>query len=133
LLFTLFDSDSTWFKPARSTDIGGQWLLKHSNLKRLVSTMSRYYEQILGIPFDKISRVNLTDIAKFASVQEILKLCQLVLYITVASENNAMVVQRLQQLPQQSQGVVMHCIEQVRSDYILRKCQLNTLLLYIDR
>ncbi|KAI8342368.1 hypothetical protein BC941DRAFT_139111 [Chlamydoabsidia padenii] len=115
LLEVLSEIDSTWFKPIPSADVGDQWLLKHSNLKRLITMISRYYEQVLGIPFDKLPQVDLTDIAKFANVQELFKLCQLVLYITVASENNALAVRRLQQLPQQSQGVVMHCIEQIDS------------------
>lgn len=75
--------------------------------------VSRYYEEVLGIPFDKMPQVDLTEIAKFSNVREIFKLCQLVLFITVERENNAMVVQRLQMLTEQSQAVVMHYIEEV--------------------
>ncbi|ORZ22414.1 hypothetical protein BCR42DRAFT_167981 [Absidia repens] len=75
--------------------------------------MTRYYEEILRIPFDKMPQVNLNEIAKESNAQEIFKLCQLVLFITVERENNAVVVERLQRLTEQSQGVVMNYIEEV--------------------
>ncbi|KAI8339876.1 hypothetical protein BC941DRAFT_236285 [Chlamydoabsidia padenii] len=114
LLFeVLAEIDSVWFKLIRSADVGENWVLKINNLKKMYRMVSRYYEEVLGIPFDKMPQVDLTEIAKFSNVQEIYKLCQLVLFITVERENNAMVVQRLQRLTEQSQAVVMHYIEQV--------------------
>ncbi|CAO3592644.1 unnamed protein product [Absidia cylindrospora] len=77
--------------------------------------VSRYYEEVLGIPFDKMPKVSLTAIAKDSNIQEIFKLCQLVLFITVERENNAMVVERLQRLSEQSQRVVMDFIEQINA------------------
>ncbi|CAO3609837.1 unnamed protein product [Cunninghamella echinulata] len=58
-------------------------------------------------------QVSLQEIAKDSNVQEIFKLCQLVLFITVARENNEMIVERLQQLSEQSQRVVMFYIEEI--------------------
>ncbi|CAO3592643.1 unnamed protein product [Absidia cylindrospora] len=116
LLFeVLAEIDSVWFKLIRSADIGENWVLKVNNLKKMYHMVSRYYEEVLGIPFDKMPKVSLTAIAKDSNIQEIFKLCQLVLFITVERENNAMVVERLQRLSEQSQRVVMDFIEQINA------------------
>ncbi|CAO3594956.1 unnamed protein product [Absidia cylindrospora] len=113
LLFeVLAEIDSVWFKLIRSADVGENWVFKVTNFQN-AEMMTRYYEEILGIPFDKMPKVNLNEIAKESNAQEIFKLCQLVLFITVERENNAVVVERLQRLTEQSQGVVMNYIEEI--------------------
>ncbi|CAO3623301.1 unnamed protein product [Cunninghamella blakesleeana] len=114
LLFeVLAEIDSQWFKLIRSADIGENWVLKINNLKKMYRMISRYYEENLGIPFDRLPQVVLQEIAKDSNVEEIFKLCQLVLFITVARENNEMIVERLQKLTEQSQRVVMLHIEEI--------------------
>ncbi|ORX55699.1 hypothetical protein DM01DRAFT_1286015 [Hesseltinella vesiculosa] len=113
LFEVLAEIDPVWFKLIRSADVGENWVLKINNLKKMHRMISRYYEDILGIPFERMPHVDLTAIAKDANRQEIFKLCQLVLFITVTRDNNAMVVERLQGLSEQSQRVVMLFIEEV--------------------
>ncbi|KAI8070973.1 hypothetical protein BC940DRAFT_325455 [Gongronella butleri] len=114
LLFeVLAEIDPVWFKLIRTADLGENWVLKIANLKKMYRMIARYYDDILGVPFEKMPQVDLTAIAKDANRQEIFKLCQLVLFITVQRENNAAVVERLQSLSEQTQRVFMLYIEEI--------------------
>ncbi|KAI9286976.1 hypothetical protein BC943DRAFT_275454 [Umbelopsis sp. AD052] len=107
--------DAKWFKLIRSADLSDNWVLKFNNLKKLNKLVNRYYEEVLGQQdfTDKIPNINLTAIAKDADVDEILKLCQLVIVIAVLSENNSIYIEKMQSLSQSSQHALMVCIEQV--------------------
>ncbi|CAO3677548.1 unnamed protein product [Umbelopsis ramanniana] len=107
--------DAKWFKLIRSADLSDNWVLKFNNLKKLCKLVTRYYEEVLGQQdfTDKIPNINLTAIAKDADVDEILKLCQLVIVIAVLNDNNSIYIEKMQSLSQSSQHALMVCIEQV--------------------
>ncbi|CAO3632816.1 unnamed protein product [Mucor hiemalis] len=74
--------DNKYFKLIRSADIGGNWVLKNANLKKLYKIISRYFEDMLGQDFSRLPEVDIAAIAKDANEREILMLCKLVLYIS---------------------------------------------------
>ncbi|KAG2182391.1 hypothetical protein INT43_007321 [Umbelopsis isabellina] len=115
LFEVLANIDSTWFKLIRSADLSDNWVLKFNNLKKLYKLVTRYYEEVLGQQdfTSKIPQINLTAIAKDADVDEILKLCQLVIVIAVLNDNNSIYIEKMQSLSQSSQHALMVCIEQV--------------------
>ncbi|KAJ2964295.1 hypothetical protein NQZ79_g853 [Umbelopsis isabellina] len=115
LFEVLANIDSTWFKLIRSADLSDNWVLKFNNLKKLNKLVNRYYEEVLGQQdfTSKIPPINLTAIAKDADVDEILKLCQLVIVIAVLNDNNSIYIEKMQSLSQSSQHALMVCIEQV--------------------
>jgi len=109
----------------RSADLSDNWVLKFNNLKKLNKLVTRYYEEVLGQQefSDKIPSINLTAIAKDADVDEILKLCQLVIVIAVLNDNNSIYIEKMQSLSQSSQHALMVCIEQVRIAALSSSCK----------
>jgi hypothetical protein len=100
-------------------------VLKFNNLKKLNILVTRYYEEVLGQQefSEKIPSINLTAIAKDADVDEILKLCQLVIVIAVLNDNNSIYIEKMQSLSQSSQHALMVCIEQVRIAALSSSCK----------
>ena len=107
-------SDPKYFKLIRSADIGGNWVLKHANLKKLNKLISRYYEDMLGQDFSRLPLVDIAAIAKDADERQILWLCKLVLYISVHCTGCVKYIHVIQtQLLPQHQTYLMDAIEQV--------------------
>ncbi|KAI9209772.1 HOOK protein-domain-containing protein [Polychytrium aggregatum] len=111
LLDILMDIDSGWFKSIRAVEAGDNWVLKFNNLKKLHKLLLGYYEQILGQITTGLAAPNVTAIARDADVSETLKLVQLVLALAVQCENNQKYIARIQMLDQESQHILMLCIE----------------------
>lgn len=106
--------DNKYFKLIRSADIGGNWVLKNANLKKLYKIISRYFEDMLGQDFSRLPEVDIAAIAKDADEREILMLCKLVLYISVHCAGCAKYIHVIQtQLLPQHQTYLMDAIEQV--------------------
>ncbi|KAJ2623718.1 hypothetical protein GGI26_002165 [Coemansia sp. RSA 1358] len=108
-----FCSDRQWFKSIRSADIGDNWVLKLNNLKKLYKLVTRYYEEVLGYPASNLTEPNISAIAKDGNVDELLKLCQLILTLAVQCERNQVYIGKIMSLGEEDQRSLMVSIESV--------------------
>ncbi|EPB83281.1 hypothetical protein HMPREF1544_09981 [Mucor circinelloides 1006PhL] len=106
------DIDSKWFKSIRSADVGDNWVLKHNNLKKLYKVVSRYYEEILGIPFSNFPEVDLNAIAKDADTRAIVQLCKYILTSAVVGPNNSKYIPEIQLMSESDQKHLKAIIEE---------------------
>ncbi|KAI9504693.1 hypothetical protein BX070DRAFT_189654, partial [Coemansia spiralis] len=105
--------DRQWFKSIRSADIGDNWVLKLNNLKKLYKLVTRYYEEVLGYPASNLTEPNISAIAKDGNVDELLKLCQLILTLAVQCERNQVYIGKIMSLGEEDQRSLMVSIESV--------------------
>ncbi|KAG0228858.1 hypothetical protein BGW41_003253 [Actinomortierella wolfii] len=106
------DVDAKWFKSIRSADMGDNWVHKYNNLKKLYKLVTRYIEERLGQTVASLEPPNLNAIAKDGDIVETLKLCALLIAVTVQCERNTIYIQRIQTLPQETQAALMFSLEQ---------------------
>ncbi|KAF1804766.1 hypothetical protein FB192DRAFT_1420299 [Mucor lusitanicus] len=106
------DIDSKWFKSIRSADVGDNWVLKHNNLKKLCKLVSRYYEEVLGIPFSNFPEIDIAAIAKDADTRVIVQLCKYILTSAVVGPNNTKYIPEIQLMSESDQKHVKAIIEE---------------------
>lgn len=93
--------------------MGDNWVLKHNNLKKLYKVVSRYYEEILGIPFSNFPEVDLNAIAKDADTRAIVQLCKYILTSAVVGPNNSKYIPEIQLMSESDQKHLKAIIEEV--------------------
>ncbi|CAG8443306.1 7674_t:CDS:10 [Acaulospora colombiana] len=105
LISMLCDIDQNWFKLVTHVPENRKenWFVKYDKLKRLYTLLTRYYEEILGLPAKNIESPNLKVIAKDEDFDEIVKLYSLVLTLAIRSSNNVIYIEKIQSLSQKSQ------------------------------
>ncbi|KAG0262173.1 hypothetical protein DFQ27_002507 [Actinomortierella ambigua] len=106
------DIDAKWFKLIRSADMGDNWVTKYNNLQKLYKLVTRYLVERLGQSLANLEPPNLNAIAKDGDTLETLKLCALLIAVAVQCERNAVYIQHIQALPQQTQVALMFSLEQ---------------------
>ncbi|RKP05966.1 HOOK-domain-containing protein, partial [Thamnocephalis sphaerospora] len=111
----LFDIDPKWFKMSKPTDSGDNWVLKFNNLKKIYKVLTRYYEEVFGFNAGDLDTPNLNAVAKDNDVDELVKLCQLIIAIAVQCERNQVYIEKIQALSNTAQHSLMVAIEQVMS------------------
>ncbi|KAJ1979913.1 hypothetical protein H4R34_002655 [Dimargaris verticillata] len=110
--------DPKRFKLLQTADIGDNWVLKVNNLKKLHKMITHYYDDVLNQPIHKLDPVHLNLIAREGDTKELLKLCQLVLFLAVQSENNHQYVSQIQTLGPKAQHAIMILIETMQSQLV---------------
>ncbi|KAJ1966862.1 hypothetical protein H4R35_006878, partial [Dimargaris xerosporica] len=110
--------DPKRFKLLQTADIGDNWVLKVNNLKKLHKMITHYYDDVLNQPIQKLDPVHLNLIAREGDTKELLKLCQLVLFLAVQSENNHQYVSQIQTLGPKAQHAIMVLIETMQSQLV---------------
>ncbi|KAJ1964265.1 hypothetical protein GGI12_001534 [Dipsacomyces acuminosporus] len=105
--------DRQWFKSIRSMDIGDNWILNYNNLKKLYRLVTQYYEEVLGYPATHLEEPNLSAIAKNDDIDELLKLCHLILTLAVQCEKNQVYIGKIMSLGEDDQRSLMVSIESV--------------------
>ncbi|KAI9316295.1 hypothetical protein BX666DRAFT_225162 [Dichotomocladium elegans] len=113
LFEVLADIDPKWFKLIRSADVGENWVLKINNLKKLHKLVTRYYEEVLGRPSDRLPQISLNAISKDSDVTETIKLCQLIICIAVMCNKNEVYIEKIRSLSHEHQHALMISIEEV--------------------
>ncbi|KAI9227545.1 MAG: hypothetical protein DHS80DRAFT_1657, partial [Piptocephalis tieghemiana] len=126
ILFEILHTvDSKRFKLNRGHEVGENWVMRFNNLKRLHRLLIRHFEEHSessasergGEPtnLDGLAKdtPNLTIIAKESDPAELVKLCQLVVYIACQGETASDCVAKIQRLTQTSQKAMMFAIERV--------------------
>ncbi|CAG8561243.1 10162_t:CDS:2, partial [Ambispora gerdemannii] len=113
LIEIAYDVDPRWFKTLRgdTREDKDNWVLKFNKLKRLYALIQRYYEEVFGYDPKNIDAPNLNTIAKESDINELVKLCSIVLTLAVQSQNNAVYIERIQSLSDTSQKGLMMAIE----------------------
>ncbi|KAJ1983007.1 hypothetical protein H4R33_004929 [Dimargaris cristalligena] len=109
------DIDSKRFKLLQSADIGDNWVLKVNNLKKLYKLIACYYDEVLGRTIEVLGPINLNSIAREANLSELVKLCQLVLFMAMQSEDNLKYVEPVQNLNQEAQHAIMVMVESMQN------------------
>lgn len=79
--------------------------------------MSRYYEEILGIPFSNFPEVDLNAIAKDADTRAIVQLCKYILTSAVVGPNNSKYIPEIQLMSESDQKHLKAIIEEVCLDF----------------
>ncbi|CAG8466956.1 14313_t:CDS:2 [Ambispora leptoticha] len=109
------DVDSRWFRSLRGDileDIDN-WVIRSNKLKRLYTLIQRYYKEVIGYDTKNLDDPNLHAIANESDIKELIKLCVIVLALTVQSLKDVIYIKRIQSLSDNSQKGLMGAIERV--------------------
>jgi protein HOOK3 len=92
-------------------------VLRFSALKRLFRLITQYFTDVLHQPTSFLEVPDLQAIAKDFDEAGTLALCRLTIAIAVHSEQNKVIIERIQLLTEPKQHILMKAIEQV--SYVL--------------
>ena len=82
--------------------------------------MSRYYEEVLGIPFSNFPEIDIAAIAKDADTRVIVQLCKYILTSAVVGPNNTKYIPEIQLMSESDQKHVKAIIEEVKASNLAR-------------
>jgi protein HOOK3 len=105
-------SDSEYFRPTSDTP-SDSWELRFTSLKRLYRLMTQYLSDALGQPTSGFDVPALQEMARDGDLDATLLMCRLAVTIAVRCENNAEVIQKIQDLPTGDQGALMEAMQKV--------------------
>jgi protein HOOK3 len=109
-------SDSEYFHPPSDTP-PDNWVLRFTGLKRLYRLMTQYLSDALGQPAGAFDVPALQEMAKEGDLSATLLMCRLAVTIAIRCENNAEVIQKIQDLPTADQGALMEAMQKVCNEY----------------
>ncbi|XP_062509917.1 protein Hook homolog 3-like [Corticium candelabrum] len=104
--------DQEWLSRIKR-DVGDNWRLKVSNLKKIVKRVTDYYEQILHQQIESLQMPDVNLIGEHADTSELGRLLQLILGCAVHCENKHEYIQRIMQLEEEVQHAVMGAIQEL--------------------
>ncbi|CAG8747853.1 14993_t:CDS:2, partial [Funneliformis mosseae] len=105
--------DSKWFKLSSGEAREDNWVNNFNKLRRLVLLLTRYYEDILGLPAKKLESPDPRAIAKDGNLVETMKLYSLIVTLAVNHVNKAAYIEKITHLNAKSQQGLMFSIERV--------------------
>jgi len=102
----------TYFDVDNLTEVqpGGNWALILANLKKLIKNLETYFHEDLGRTAD-FDSVDLTLIAKDCNNAQIMNLVGLVVGAAIQCEHKAHFIQKILELPHESQAILKKLIE----------------------
>ncbi|KAF8589935.1 HOOK-domain-containing protein [Ramaria rubella] len=111
--------DEVYFRqPTRPpAQLSDNWVLRFGALKRLYRLITQYFADVLHQPTSSLDVPDLQAVAKDQDEHATLILCQLTIAIAVQSEKNKDVIERIQQLSEAKQHILMRAIEQVMTKF----------------
>ncbi|KAF8510223.1 HOOK-domain-containing protein [Hysterangium stoloniferum] len=111
--------DQDYFRqPSRpSAQLSDNWVLRFASLKRLYRLITQYFADVLHQPTSTLDVPDLQAVAKGHDEAATLILCRLTIAIAVQSKKNKDVIDRIQQLNEAKQHILMKAIEQVMSKF----------------
>uniref|UniRef100_A0A9L0S7F9 Hook microtubule tethering protein 1 n=1 Tax=Equus caballus TaxID=9796 RepID=A0A9L0S7F9_HORSE len=119
----LHQIDVAWFNESWLSrikeDIGDNWRIKASNLKKVLQGIMSYYNEFLGQQVSEELIPDLTQITECADSVELGRLLQLILGCAVNCEKKQEHIQNIMTLEESVQHVVMTAIQELMSKEIL--------------
>ncbi|CAI2173793.1 3017_t:CDS:10, partial [Funneliformis geosporum] len=109
----ILNSDPKWFKLSSGEAREDNWVNNFNKLRRLVLLLTRYYEEILGLPSQKLESPDTRAIAKDGNLDETMKLYSLIVTLAVNHSNKAVYIEKITHLNAKSQEGLMYSIERV--------------------
>uniref|UniRef100_A0A3P8ZYF5 Hook microtubule-tethering protein 1 n=1 Tax=Esox lucius TaxID=8010 RepID=A0A3P8ZYF5_ESOLU len=118
--------DPVWFSESWlgriKEDVGNNWRLKMSNLKKILQMMVGYYNEVLSQQIQEFPLPDLTKVAEHSDPVELGRLLQLILGCAVKCERKQEYIQIIMTLEESVQHVVMTAIQEVSLPVFLAKC-----------
>uniref|UniRef100_A0A3P8ZX81 Hook microtubule-tethering protein 1 n=1 Tax=Esox lucius TaxID=8010 RepID=A0A3P8ZX81_ESOLU len=111
--------DPVWFSESWlgriKEDVGNNWRLKMSNLKKILQMMVGYYNEVLSQQIQEFPLPDLTKVAEHSDPVELGRLLQLILGCAVKCERKQEYIQIIMTLEESVQHVVMTAIQELMS------------------
>uniref|UniRef100_A0AAY5KYE2 Hook microtubule-tethering protein 1 n=1 Tax=Esox lucius TaxID=8010 RepID=A0AAY5KYE2_ESOLU len=108
--------DPVWFSESWlgriKEDVGNNWRLKMSNLKKILQMMVGYYNEVLSQQIQEFPLPDLTKVAEHSDPVELGRLLQLILGCAVKCERKQEYIQIIMTLEESVQHVVMTAIQE---------------------
>lgn len=108
-------SDAAYFRhPTRpAAPPTENWVLRFSGLKRLYRLMTQYIANVLQKPTNSLDVPDLQAIARDFDLRATLAMCRLLIVIGVQCEENKAFIDKIRELEEGHQHLIMKAIEQV--------------------
>ncbi|XP_037303195.1 protein hook-like [Manduca sexta] len=108
-----------YFTPAWNskikTDVGNNWRLKVSNLKKLLEGVVDYHQDILNLSLQEFSRPDVINIAETADASDLGRLLQLVLSCAVNCIKKEEYITRIMEMELSCQRSIMQAIQELET------------------
>ncbi|XP_041975069.1 protein hook [Aricia agestis] len=105
---------SVW-KSKIKTDVGHNWRLKVSNLKKILDGVVDYHQDILNLSLQELSKPDLVNIAEHADPADLGRLLQLVLSCAVNCNKKEEYITRIMELELACQRSIMQAIQELET------------------
>ncbi|XP_061709090.1 protein hook [Cydia pomonella] len=97
------------------TDVGHNWRLKVSNLKKILEGVFDYHQDILNLSLQDFSRPDVVNIAEHADPSDLGRLLQLVLSCAVNCDKKEEYITRIMELELSCQRSIMQAIQELET------------------
>ncbi|CAK1602238.1 unnamed protein product [Parnassius mnemosyne] len=105
---------SSWISKIK-TDVGHNWRLKVSNLKKILEGVVDYHQDILNLSLQELSRPDVINIAENADPADLGRLLQLVLSCAVNCNKKEEYITRIMELELSCQRSIMQAIQELET------------------
>ncbi|CAG4978128.1 unnamed protein product [Parnassius apollo] len=105
---------SSWISKIK-TDVGHNWRLKVSNLKKILEGVVDYHQDILNLSLQELSRPDVVNIAENADPADLGRLLQLVLSCAVNCNKKEEYITRIMELELSCQRSIMQAIQELET------------------
>ncbi|XP_077292324.1 hook microtubule tethering protein isoform X2 [Arctopsyche grandis] len=96
-------------------DVGSNWRLKVSNLKKIVERIIDYYQDVLSLSLVEFPKPDVNKIAEKGDIDELGRLLQLILGCAVNCDQKEEYIRRIMQLEISCQRSIMQAIQELES------------------
>ncbi|KAK7593131.1 hypothetical protein V9T40_007883 [Parthenolecanium corni] len=107
-----------WFSPIWlskiKTDVGDNWRLKVSNLKKIIESVTDYYQEYVNPSLDFV-KPDAVRIGEHKDPSELVKLLQLILGCAVNCNRKQEYIQQIMQMEESVQNVIMESIQELEN------------------
>lgn len=121
-----------WFTAAWrakiKTDVGSNWRLKVSNLKKIIEAMMEYYIECLNQPLSTYVKPDATKIGEHCDNNELRRLLQLILGCAVNCNQKQQYITRIMGMEETVQQAIMQSIQELESNMHGPRLSLGTSL-----
>ncbi|XP_045527976.1 protein hook isoform X2 [Pieris brassicae] len=97
------------------TDVGQNWRLKVSNIKKILEGVVDYHQDVLNLSLQEFSRPDVVNIAEHADPEDLGRLLQLVLSCAVNCNKKEEYITRIMELELSCQRSIMQAIQELEN------------------
>uniref|UniRef100_A0A8C9QNS0 Calponin-homology (CH) domain-containing protein n=1 Tax=Spermophilus dauricus TaxID=99837 RepID=A0A8C9QNS0_SPEDA len=112
--------DENWLNRIK-TEVGDNWRLKISNLKKILKGILDYNHEILGQQINDFTLPDVNLIGEHSDAAELGRMLQLILGCAVNCEQKQEYIQAIMMMEESVQHVVMTAIQEVCWSFVLKK------------